>query len=294
MADHITSTSWTESLRRGVQPSAADLRAHLITVHRAKAGFTEACAANCRDDAGRTSYEWLADTVDPGSHHHVLDLACGSGPLLSLLAARHKGRVQLTGVDMSGDELAVARSRLPDGAASLQAGLAQDMPFLPHGGVAAVLCHWALTLMDPVEPVLREVHRVLRPGGVFAAIIDGPMALAPHYETVNDIIYSEVQRDVPAYGTFDMGDPRVRSADALEDLAGGVFGADRIQIEPNVVTLTGPAMAVAREAAGFFYASFLVPDQARQRMLDAIARVLSVGDGKAAFHMPINRLCATR
>ena len=66
---------------------------------------------------------------------------------------------------MSADELALAAVRLPPERVSLHCAIAQDLGFLDDGSVGAVLCHWALTLMQPVQPVLQEVKRVLAADG---------------------------------------------------------------------------------------------------------------------------------
>ena len=288
------STSWANAVRTGVQPNAADLREHLVTVHRANAGFTESCAARCRDAEGRNSYEWLASAVDPARHRSVLDLACGSGPLLALCHERFGAAVSLLGVDMSSDELAIAKARLPDGVASLHETLAQDLPMVASNGVDAVLCHWALTLMDPVAPVLDEVSRVLAPGGVFAAIIDGEMTAAPGYKDIHDLVYGFVREEFPWYGDIDLGDPRVRRAGSLEALARTAFRGDHVAVEPGVFVLSGEPDALAREAAGFFYASFVLSPDARDDMLDALATRLSADGGPAFFAMPVNRLVVRR
>jgi ubiquinone/menaquinone biosynthesis C-methylase UbiE len=295
----LLDTAWTRSLARGEAPDPASLRDHLLAVHGANAGFTEACASRCRDARGRSSYAWLADALDPAQHRDVLDLACGSGPLLELVAARHGDRLCLTGVDMSEAELALARARVPDADLTLYQGLAQEMTFLADASQDAVLCHWALTLMDPVAPVLREVRRVLRPGGTFAAIVDGEMDAAPGYRAVHDLIYGWVQHAYPAYGRFDLGDARVRDTQALAALAREVFddsglGAE-VRVEPGVLTLSDPPETLAREAAGFFYAAFVLSAQANAAMLADLAELLRASGGDPpTFAMPINRLVVTR
>jgi ubiquinone/menaquinone biosynthesis C-methylase UbiE len=188
-------SAWTEALASGQRPDGAALRGHLRAVHRKHAGFTETCARVCRDATGRNSYEWLAEAVPATDETiggpHVLDLACGSGPLLAILHGRKSG-LRLTGVDMCPEELELARARLPAGAATLLQADAQDMSEIADGSLDTVLCHWALTLMDPVSPVLSEVRRVLAPGGLFAALVDGPMDAAPGYRAVHDLIYGHV------------------------------------------------------------------------------------------------------
>ena len=295
MNDHSPLRSaWIDSLERGDTPDAAALRDHLRAVHRDNAGFTETCARACRDAEGRTSYEWLAEIVPVDTGTHVLDLACGSGPLLDILRARDAG-LRLTGVDMCPEELALARDRLPRGAAKLMLAEAQDMAGLPDASVDAVLCHWALTLMDPVTPVLHEVRRVLAPGGRFAALVDGPMEAAPGYAAVHDQIYDHVQAELPGYGEVDLGDPRVRGTDSLTNLVRAAFPEATVTVETGIVTMEGPATEVAEAAAGFFYAAFILSPARRVQMLAELAAQLCVpGPGEQGrFAMPINRLVVT-
>ncbi len=296
MNDHSPLRSaWIDSLERGEAPDAAALRDHLRAVHRDHAGFTETCAQACRDAAGRTSYDWLAEVVPATEGAHVLDLACGSGPLLEILRARDTG-LRLTGVDMCPEELALARTRLPQGAATLLQAEAQDMSGLPDGSVDAVLCHWALTLMDPVTPVLHEVRRVLAPAGRFAALVDGPIEAAPGYAEVHDLIYGHVQAELPGYGTVDLGDPRVRGTDSLGGLVRAAFSDATVTVETGIVTMDGPAAEVAEAAAGFFYAAFILSPARRVRMLEKLAAQLAIPGTKeqARFAMPVNRLVVTR
>lgn len=290
MSEPVLRTAWTETVARGEQPDASALREHLRAVHRDHPGFTEACAGQCRDAQGRTSYEWLAEAVRPDRHRRVLDLACGSGALLAILDARLPASARLMGVDMSPDELALARARLPEDRATLVEGKAQDID-LDDGSLDAVVCHWALTLMDPVAAVLDEVARVLAPGGRFAALVDGPAETAPGYAAVHDLIYGHVQAALPAYGRIELGDPRVRHAPDLLELARAAFPGATMRIETEVVRLRGPAKEVAREAAGFFYAAFALAPDARAAMLHDLAALLSEPDRtSAAFAMPVNRL----
>jgi SAM-dependent methyltransferase len=289
-------TPWSQRLRRGEQPSGAELREHLLMVHQHHAGFTESCAGRCRDAHGRNSYEWLLEVVDPSRHPRVLDLACGSGALTALCHRRFGSRVALTGVDMSPDELALARARVPDPDVELHRAMAQDMGFIPTASIDVVLCHWGLTLMDPLEPVLAEIGRVLRPGGILAAIVDGEPSAAPGYDELNDLIYGWVQREYPGYGTVDMGDSRMRTAAAFAPLMEASFHGAEVRIEPAVVSLDGDPDTLAREAAGFFYASFVLSPPARRQMLREVATLFAGqgDDGQGRFSMPIHRLVVSQ
>lgn len=98
----------------------------------------------------------------------LLDLACGDGHLLQLVAESGcSGR--LVGVDISRGDLAIARCRLPGEVLLLQER-AQELS-LQSGSVDIVLSHMALMLLDDIETVLGEIRRVLIPGGTLAAVV---------------------------------------------------------------------------------------------------------------------------
>jgi SAM-dependent methyltransferase len=98
----------------------------------------------------------------------VVELACGTGHLTEQVARRLDGRGTIRAVDKSPGMLAVAREKLA-GYAGLDVELAEgDMTeFLraqPGGSADAVICGWAICYSRPAT-LLREVARVLRPGG---------------------------------------------------------------------------------------------------------------------------------
>lgn len=286
-------TGWTRAIASGSWPDAAAVLDHLESVHRANAGFTESCAVSCLDAAGRDSYDWLAEAADGSAITAVLDLACGSGVLLERLAGRI-AHVRLTGVDMSVDELALARARLGSDRVTLHRSMAQDLSFLADGSMDAVLCHWALTLMDPVAPVLAEVARILTPTGVFAAIVDGPIDISPVYAAVNALISDHIRRAYPQYGAVDLGDPRVRDAGTLRELVRAAFPGARVSIEHNVVSMEDEPEALAREASSFFYSVFMLSGKARATLLAELTLLFAAQGRRPTFHMPINRLVVAR
>jgi len=290
---------WTDNLARNQHPDGTALLAHLRTVHQHHTGFTEMCASTCRDEAGRNSYEWLAEIVPDIDGMRVLDLACGSGPLLKILYDRNKN-LQLKGVDMCPEELALAKARLPDSAVDLIELKAQNLTAINDNSIDVVLCHWALTLMDPITPVLNEVRRVLSSGGRFAALVDGPMNAAPGYTDVHDLIYGCVQAKLPGYGEIDLGDPRIRGTDSLSHLVREVFPEANVTVETSVVSMEGPVADVAETAAGFFYASFILPPEIRRTMLSKLSNLLVVTkkskdiERQGRFAMPVSRLVITK
>ena len=286
---------WTDSLARNLHPDGNALVDHLRTVHQEHAGFTEACASSCRDEAGRNSYEWLAELVPDNEGLRVLDLACGSGPLLKILFDRNKN-LNLKGIDMCPEELALAKTRLINSGVNLIESKAQNLTAINDNSIDIVLCHWALTLMDPIAPVLDEVRRVLTSEGRFAALVDGPMNAAPGYTEVHDLIYSYVQEEIPSYGEIDLGDPRIRGSESLSNLVHKAFPEANVTIETNVVSMEGPVTQVAEIAAGFFYAAFVLKPEKRKLMITSLSNILAISkestdaERQGRFSMPISRL----
>ena len=293
------SSIWTDSLANNQQPGDKALLAHLRTVHQNNAGFTEKCASSCRDKAGRNSYEWLAEIVPDVDGIRVLDLACGSGPLLKILYDRNKN-FKLKGADISPEELKLAKARLPKDSVDLFELKAQNLTAIDDNSIDIVLCNWALTLMNPIIPVLNEIRRVLSSGGKFAALVNGPMDAAPGYNDVYNLIYEYVQTKLPRYGEIDLGDPRIRSTDSLKNLLSEAFPDANINIKTNVVSVEGPVGEVAETTAGFFYASFILPQETRETMLSKLSDLLMISkqtkdlERQGLFSMPINRLVITK
>ena len=285
-------SDWTRQIESGRQPSSGDLHDHLAAVHQENAGFTEAVAWVCRDANGKNSYELLADIIDVEHHSNVLDIACGSGVLLDLCNQRFGRKVSCSGIDISDAELTLARERLAHTDIKLHESRAQKLDFIADASVDIVFCHWALTFMDPVVPVLATAKRVLKEGGIFAAIIDGEAANAPGYLEVHDIIYAHAQRKYPDYGFIELGDPRVRTTEDLQELMEKIFVDSDIKIAPVVLSFNAVPSVLAREVAGFFYASFVLSTTEHLEMLKELENYFAanIKNGYSGFFMPVNRL----
>jgi SAM-dependent methyltransferase len=120
--------------------------------------------------ADHTPYRWLARAVSADATT-VVDLASGSGPVARELA--RPGRT-VVGVDLSGAELRLATRR---GAGPLVRADARALPFR-DGSVDVVTSALGLVVVQPLPAVLAEIARVLRPGGVLAAIAPAVRPLA--------------------------------------------------------------------------------------------------------------------
>ena len=217
--------------------SAAD--EFLLAFHRAHPGSTSRAYAGGRVGAGGSSYDLLTDCVprDLESTARVLDLGCGDGHLLELLTRRGLSAGQLTGVDLSPEELVLARARPALEGCLLVQGRGQRLR-LPEGTVAVVLSHLAFMLMDDAEQVAREVRRVLRRSGVFATLVGGGPKVGDAFELLLDLLAPLLRQMTDPMPS--LGDPRCRSEQGLDEVLGAVAGfAGPPRIEDFTVDLSG-------------------------------------------------------
>ncbi|MEQ1505716.1 MAG: methyltransferase domain-containing protein [Myxococcota bacterium] len=106
----------------------------------------------------------------------VVDLGCGTGRDVFVLAQLVGPSGRVIGVDMTAAQLAVAertrdwhaaRFGHPRSNVTLHHGLIEDLGFLADGSVDVVVSNCVVNLAADKEVVLREVRRVLAPGGEF-------------------------------------------------------------------------------------------------------------------------------
>lgn len=97
-----------------------------------------------------------------------LDVACGTGDLTMLTAAQVAPGGHVTGVDFSEGMLAVGRRRVeasPYAALiDMQWGNAMDLQF-EDNSFDCITIGWAMRNVRDIDTVLREMYRVLKPGG---------------------------------------------------------------------------------------------------------------------------------
>jgi ubiquinone/menaquinone biosynthesis C-methylase UbiE len=115
----------------------------------------------------QAAHQTLADQAELQSAQRVLEIGCGTGNL-ALLVKRIRPQLEVVGLDPDPKSLARTDRKARRAGLSLQLdrGFADELPY-PDGGFDRVL---SALMFHHVEedlrlPTLREVARVLRPGG---------------------------------------------------------------------------------------------------------------------------------
>ena len=109
---------------------------------------------------------FLVSRIDVGPRATVLDVATGTGAVArELLAQKH---CTVVGLDQSPEMLAEARRRLPADVRLVEAS-AEELPF-PDAAFDALTFTYLLRYVEDPAATLRELARVVRPGGSIAGV----------------------------------------------------------------------------------------------------------------------------
>lgn len=99
----------------------------------------------------------------------VLDLGCGDGYDLAQMQSR--GAV-IFGIDASEEMVKLAQQKNPEG--MIKVGYFDQIPF-PDQSFDVVVSKWAFQSSDHIEPIYREIIRVLKPGGQLIYLSSHPI-----------------------------------------------------------------------------------------------------------------------
>ena len=114
----------------------------------------------------------IVSMLSPQPHHHVLDIAAGTGePGLTLAGLVPEGKVVLT--DLSDDMLNVAREKVSErglGNVQVMAADVSELPF-DDNTFDAVSCRMGFMFFPDMELAAKEMARVLKPGGTVATSV---------------------------------------------------------------------------------------------------------------------------
>lgn len=151
---------------------------------------------------------WAADLVDsarvqPGER--VLDVACGTGVVTRVLAERIGAAGRVVGLDLNPTMLATARVAAGTSSVEWLEGNAMSMA-LSAAEFDAVVCQQGLQFIPDKLAALREMRRVLVPGGRLALSVWRSVDQAPGYRVLQEALarrLGPVKAALPPFGLPD-------------------------------------------------------------------------------------------
>ena len=234
----------------------------------------------------------VADAALIGPGQRVLDVACGTGALTRAVAARVGPTGRVLGLDANPEMLAVAR-RL-DPSIEWIDGRAEALP-LPDASLDAVVSQFGLMFFDDRVAALREMVRVLEPGGRLAVAVCDAVERSPGYGALATLLEALFgARVADAFrAPFAIGDAALLNRLARD---AGLQRAEVLQRSAAVRFASVDALVSAERACVWTLGGLL--DEAQfARLRHEASRVLAPfvrPDGAVAFEMPALVITARR
>jgi len=212
----------------------------------------------------------------PKPGERVLDIACGTGIVAREAAPSVEAAGSVAALDINPAMLAVARAQpAPQGAAiEWREGSATALPF-PDASFDLALCQHGLQFFPDRAAALREMRRVLAPGGRAVVMVLQALERHPMFAALGESVARHLgMRVEDVMVPFAMAD-----ADALRALFGGADFA-RVEVREESADMSFaeperfPAMAIVSSAAAVpAFAKLVGP--ARAEMIAAIGREIA-------------------
>ena len=214
----------------------------------------------------------------------VLDVACGTGVLAMAAAERVGAGGSVVGLDPSGDMLGVARRK--SNRIEWQEGRAEAIP-LPDASFDAVVSQFGFMFFEDCATGLREMMRVLRPGGRLAVAVCDALEHSPGYAALAGLLQRLFgERVADAFrAPFSLGDEeRLLSLCAQAGIAGA-----KVARHAGTVRFASIEALISTERACVFTLGGLLDDAQFERLLQeshAALRPFAAADGRVEFEMP--------
>lgn len=213
-----------DKIIRGEKPNIEDWNKYLIEAHNKSPSMTPVAFASYKSKNEQNSYEILSNEIDKillsrdQKDISILDLACGDGFLIQYLTSKLREADNIVGIDMSEGELRLARMKYEvNSNIKFYQAKAQNIPLFDNS-IDAIICHMAFMLMLPIEPVVSEIHRVLKSGGFFSAVIGNAREKQGFFNEILKITYQFIDFRYPLIREIQTGDSRVQNEKGLKEL----------------------------------------------------------------------------
>lgn len=144
---------------------------------------------------GRDIDKWMLEILPLKQGMKILDVACGAGKQCTSFHNHLKGACSIIGGDVSADLLAQAQQRNEEIGTPftlMELNFNLRFPFVDNQFDLASCC-FAIYYAEDIPFTIREMHRVLKPGG--ALFSTGPMP--ENKQLFYDIIHEATQKPIP-------------------------------------------------------------------------------------------------
>ena len=128
-----------------------------------------------KEFGGRDIDQWMLDLLKPTVDDRILDVACGAGKQCTLYHEYTDGKAEITGGDVNEELLTRARSeneKLGNPLTLISLDFDERFPF-DDNQFDLESCCFAIYYATDIPATIREMHRVLKPGG--RLFTSGPM-----------------------------------------------------------------------------------------------------------------------
>lgn len=228
--------------------------------------------------------EVIAQAGGVARGHRVLDVACGTGVLACAAAELAGAAGSVVGLDANPEMLAVAGRK--SSRIEWRQGRAEALPFA-HASFDAVVSQFGLMFFEDQPRALREMMRVLRPGGRLAVAVCDALERSPGYAALAALLERLFgARVADAFrAPFALGDEAL-----LRTLCAEAGLADAaIARRHGTVRFSSIEALVSTERACVWTLGGLLDEAQFARLLQAAERELDPfrgADGRVAFDMP--------
>lgn len=158
---------------------------------------------------------------------HVLDVGCGTGWYADYLLGRG---AEVTAFDYDPEFVALTQARVRERAVVLRADLAEPLRFAADASFDLAIAPLVLHYLRDWEPPLRELHRVLRPGGTLIFSTHHPFMDWQEFSRENYFAVDLLEDHWEGIGTVQFYRRPLTAMSAALDAAG--FLIDRL-VEPQ-------------------------------------------------------------
>jgi len=214
----------------------------------------------------------------------VLDVACGTGVLACAAVERVGSAGTVVGLDANPEMLAVARGKSAQ--VEWKNARAESLPF-PDASFDRVVSQFGLMFFEDRPAALREMMRVLRPGGRLAIAVCDALDHSPGYAVLAELLHRLFGQPVAdAFrAPFVLGDPK----QLLSLCATAGIGNAQVTRTDGTVRFTSIQSLVSTERACVWTLGGLLDEHQFDRLLEASEeslRPFAGADGAVAFVMP--------